>query len=88
MLDRTCLAPHAVARWAATSPDALALQHVDGDTLTYRELDAEGRRWGAAFAASGIAEGDHVATMLRNDFDSHRTLLGLSWLRAVEVPIN
>jgi crotonobetaine/carnitine-CoA ligase len=88
MLDRTCLAPHAVARWAESSPDAVALQHVDGNTLTYRELDAEGRRWGAAFAASGIAEGDHVATMLPNDFDSHCTLLGLSWLRAVEVPIN
>jgi carnitine-CoA ligase len=88
MLDRTCLAPHAVARWAASSPDAVALQHVDGRRVTYRELDADGRRWGAAFAAAGVGEGAHVATMLANDFDSHRTLLGLSWLRAVEVPLN
>ena len=88
MLDRSCLAPHAVARWAESSPDSVALQHVDGSSLTYRELDAEGRHWGSAFAAAGIREGDHVATMLPNDFDAHRTLLGLAWLRAVEVPMN
>jgi carnitine-CoA ligase len=88
MLERTCLAPHAVARWAEATPDAVALQHVDGDALTYRELDTEGRRWGASFAASGIAAGDHVATMLPNTFDAHRTLLGLAWCRAVEVPVN
>ena len=32
--------------------------------------------------------GDHVATMLPNTFDSHRAVLGLGWLRAVEVPLN
>ena len=26
--------------------------------------------------------------MLPNDFDSHRTMLGLAWLRVVEVPLN
>ncbi len=88
MLDRTCLAPHAIARWARSSPDAVALQHVDGERVTYGELDRGGRHWGAAFAAAGVGEGEHVATMLPNQFDAHRTLLGLAWLRAVEVPLN
>jgi crotonobetaine/carnitine-CoA ligase len=88
MLDRTCLAPHAVARWAAATPDSVALQHADGARSTYAELHDDGRRWAAAFAAAGIGHGDHVATMLPNTFDTHRTMLGLAWLRAVEVPLN
>ena len=88
MLDRSCLAPHAVARWARETPDAVALQHVDGRCLTYRELDLHGRRGAAALAARGVEPGDHVATMLSNTFDAHRVLLALAWLGAVEVPLN
>ena len=80
MLERTCLAPHAVARWAAETPDAVALQHVDGDALTYAELHDQGRAWAAAFEALGVRAGDHVATLLPNTFDSHRALLALGWL--------
>ena len=88
MLERTCLAPHAVARWASETPDAVALQHVDGDTLTYDELHVQGRAWAAAIEALGVRAGDHVATLLPNTFDSHRALLALGWLRVVEVPLN
>jgi len=88
VLDRICLAPHAVARWAVDTPDVVALEHVDGRTHTYAELHTEGLRWAAGLAAVGVEAGAHVATMVPNDFDSHRVLLGLSWLRAVEVPMN
>ncbi len=89
MLDRTCLAPHAVRRWAAETPDAVALEHVAGDRLTYAELHADRAALGRGVRArAGIGAGDHVATMLPNGFDAHRTLLGLAWLRAVEVPLN
>ena len=67
MLERTCLAPHAVARWAAATPDAVALEHVDGSALTYAELDAPGPRvGGGARRRSASRAGDHVATMLPN----------------------
>ncbi|HEY3672044.1 MAG TPA: AMP-binding protein [Acidimicrobiia bacterium] len=88
MLDPTCLAPHAVALGAATTPDAVALEHVDGARLTYAELDRRARAWAGALAARGVAEGDHVATMLPNTFDAHLTMLALAWLRVVEVPLN
>jgi crotonobetaine/carnitine-CoA ligase len=88
VLDRVCLAPHAVARWAAETPDALALERVDGDQLTYAELHAEGRAWAAEFERLGVREGTHVATLLPNTLDSHRALIGLGWLRVVEVPLN
>jgi len=88
MLDPTCLAPHAVARWAAATPDAVALEHVDGSVISYRELDRRARRWASALARLGVADGNHVATMLPNTFDAHLSLLALAWLRTVEVPLN
>jgi crotonobetaine/carnitine-CoA ligase len=88
MLDPTCLAPHAVARWAADTPDAIALEHVDGASIGYAELDRRARAWAFALARQGVSAGDHVATMLPNTFDAHLTMLALAWLRAVEVPLN
>jgi crotonobetaine/carnitine-CoA ligase len=88
MLEPTCLAPHAVAHGAATTPDAVALEHVDGSRLTYAELDRRARTWAGALAARGVTDGDHVATMLPNTFDAHVTMLALAWLRVVEVPLN
>jgi crotonobetaine/carnitine-CoA ligase len=88
VLDPTCLAPHAVARWAAATPSVVALEHVGGAALTYAELDRRARAWASALAARGVAPGDHVATMLPNTFDAHLTMLALGWLNAVEVPLN
>jgi crotonobetaine/carnitine-CoA ligase len=88
MLEPTCLAPHAVARGAAATPDAIALEHVDGPHLTYAELDRRAHAWAGALAALGVAAGDHVATMLPNTFDAHLAMLAVGWLRAVEVPLN
>ena len=39
MLERDMLAPHGLAKWAAIDPDQIALEHVDGQALTYAELD-------------------------------------------------
>jgi crotonobetaine/carnitine-CoA ligase len=77
-----------VARWAAATPQVVALEHVDGRTLTYAELHRDALRWAAGLDRLGVVAGDHVATMVHNDFDSQRALLGLGWLRAVEVPLN
>lgn len=88
MLEPTCLAPHAVARGAQVTPDAVALEHVDGSRLTYAELDRRARAWAGALAARGVAAGQHVATLLPNTFDTHLAMLALGWLRAVEVPLN
>jgi len=82
------LAPHALARWAADTPEAIALEHVNGERWTYAALDVEARRWAAALHGAGVDAGTHVATMLPNASEAHRAMLGLGWLRAVEVPLN
>jgi crotonobetaine/carnitine-CoA ligase len=88
VLDRVCLAPHAVARWATDTPDVVALQHVDGEQLTYRQLHEQSRAWATAFEQRGVVASSHVATLLPNTFDAYRALIGLGWLRVVEVPLN
>ena len=82
------LAPHGVARWAAQTPDQVALEHVDGHSLTYRELHHDALVWANALRRIGVGVGTHVATLLPNTFDAHRTMLGIAWLRGVEVPLN
>lgn len=88
-LPPDALAPHAIARWAAAAPDRVALEHLlDGDTVTYAELDERCRRWAAAYRRLGVEPGEHVATMVPNGPDAYCAWLGLGWLRAVEVPLN
>jgi crotonobetaine/carnitine-CoA ligase len=88
MLDRELLAPHALAKWAAQLPDSPVLIHVDGERVTYAQLLADSYRWASCFRHSGLDAGAHVATLLSNTFDAHRTMLGLAWLRVTEVPLN
>jgi carnitine-CoA ligase len=88
VLDPRCLAPHALAHGAATHPDRVAVQHVDGATTTYGELHHDALVWAAALATLGVDAGTHVATMLPNGPEAQRAMLGLGWLRAVECPMN
>ena len=87
-LDPRVLAPHAIAHYAQTTPDVVALRHVDGMMLTYRQLDHEVRIWATAFSKLDVTMGTHVGTMLTNRFEAHCTMVGLGWLRAIEVPLN
>ena len=88
MLDRRMLAPHALARWAAETPDAPVLVHVEGERLTYAQLLGDSHAWASCFRSLGVEAGTHVATLLPNCFAAHRTMLGLAWLGAIEVPLN
>ena len=88
MLDRSFLAPHALARWAAETPDGIAVEHTNGDTLSFSTLLRQSLEFATALQRIGVERGTHVGTMLPNVFDAHRTLLGIGWLRGVEVPLN
>ncbi|HEX7095937.1 MAG TPA: AMP-binding protein [Acidimicrobiales bacterium] len=87
-VPKECLAPHAVARWAAEAPDRLAVVDVAGPAFTYRELDTAARTWAGAYRRIGVGAGDHVATLLPNGVDAHLAWLGLGWLVARDVPLN
>ena len=88
ILPRERVLPNLLAQRAADRPGAIALQHVEGDHLTWSQLDAENRRWAAALRRIGVAEGDRVVTMFPNSFDAYHAWLGVAHLRAIEVPAN
>jgi crotonobetaine/carnitine-CoA ligase len=81
--------PRMIADAADSHPDRVFLEVAGTDTvLTYGQYQAEVLRWAGAFSALRVGEGAYVATMLTNCVESYSCWLGLSWLRAVEVPIN
>jgi crotonobetaine/carnitine-CoA ligase len=88
VLDRSFLAPHALAHWAAETPEAVAVEHTNGSSLTFATLLREGLEFATALERIGVEKGTHVGTMLPNVFDAHRTLLAIGWLRGIEVPLN
>jgi crotonobetaine/carnitine-CoA ligase len=88
VLDRSNLAPHAIARWAASHPDRVAVEHVGGERLTYGEFHDACLRWAGAYRRLGVAPGDHVATMVPNSVTGFTAWFGLGWLRTTEVPLN
>lgn len=88
MLDKVHLPPHAVARWAAHAPGSTAVEEVGGRSLSYADLHRAALRWAGGFERVGIGAGCHVATFLPSCLEAELALLGLAWLRAVEVPLN
>ncbi len=77
MLDRSFLAPHALARWAAETPDGTAVEHTNGDSLSFSTLLRQSLEFATALQRIGVERGTHVGTMLPNVFDAHRTLLAI-----------
>ncbi|MEX0665280.1 MAG: AMP-binding protein [Acidimicrobiia bacterium] len=88
MIDRALVLPHLCARLAETEPDAIAMEHVDGRSITRAELHETTLRWADAYRRVGVEPGDHVLTMLPNSFEAFFAWIGLTWLRATEVPTN
>ena len=88
MLEQDQVLPNLIAGRAAATPARIAIQCVDGTAMTYGELHAENMRWAAAYRRAGVTAGDHVASMVVHSFASYSVWLGLSWLKAVEVPAN
>ncbi len=88
MLDRDLVLPHLIAAHARSTPDRVAMEDVEGRSMTYAELESEQRRWAGALRRIGVQAGENVVTMVPNSFESYHVWLGVAWLRAIEVPTN
>jgi fatty-acyl-CoA synthase len=81
--------PDLIAKRAALSPDAVALEDAaSGRSLTYEALDARAGRAAALMAAKGVGGGDRVAALTRNRIEFFELLFGCAKLGAVLVPLN
>jgi crotonobetaine/carnitine-CoA ligase len=78
----------ALARLADSAPERVAVQDAGGDAVTAGDLLDRASAWAGALAAHGIGPADRVVTMVPNSVDALALWLGISWLRAIEVPVN
>ena len=88
MLARHLVLPHLLAARAAEHPDRTFLQEVDGRSATYAALHRDTLIWADAYRRQGVEAGDRVAVMLPTGIEAVSAWLGLTWLRAVDVPVN
>src|ERR1700733_5462689 len=80
--------PVLIAALAEKEGERPFIQEINGPDHTYQQFHQSALDWAAAFAAAGVGSGDLGATMLPNGMTSYQCWIGLSWLRAIEVPIN
>ena len=88
MLDEGLVLPNLLADRAESTPDQVFVQHVDGSSLTFGELDASVRLWAGALTAQGVGPSDTVLVMLDNMFESAITWLSVARVGGVEVQVN
>lgn len=61
---------------------------IDGQAITYAEMDQRADRVAAGFAALGVRPGDRVATLAPNRIELLELLFGLARAGAIQVPLN
>lgn len=79
--------PCPVAEAAARAPDALAVVG-SGERWTYRDLDAQVRRWCAALRSAGVEPGDRIGLRTGNRPAMVAQVHAIARLGAVAAPFN
>src|SRR3954447_8083327 len=86
--DSTTSLPVLIRTMAKHDPDRIYIDDLDGTPLSYGDVHLGAVRWAHAFQRAGIAAGENVAVILPTTPEFVLVWLGLSWLHAVEVPLN
>lgn len=79
--------PDALARAARLFPDWPALGQVEGEAMTYAELQSEVRKQAEILTQLGVGHGDRIAIFCENRPEWGPAYLAVSSLGAVAVPI-
>src|SRR4051794_37481079 len=80
--------PALISERAREFPERVFIEEVGGASLTYAEYNDGILRWASALRRVGVGAGDRVVTMLSPSATASSVWLGMSWLRAIEVPCN
>ena len=78
----------ALLRSSAARYGTAAFLIVDGQTLTYADLERRSARLAASLLAEGIGKGDHVGILMPNSIDWALAWFATTRIGAVAVPIN
>lgn len=91
-LDRTLVLPHLIDVLVDEDPSATLVEDVEdvanGRSYSRAELQDAYRRWAGALRRADVSAGETVLTMLANRAETYPVWLGISWLRAIEAPMN
>ena len=77
-----------LTRSAARTPDAIAIDELDGRTLTYGELDRLTDRLADALRHAGVVRGDRVGFCLPKSADAIAAIYGILKAGAAYVPVD
>ncbi|MGW8281863.1 MAG: AMP-binding protein, partial [Gemmatimonadota bacterium] len=77
-----------LTRSAARTPDAIAIEELDGSTLTYRALDRLTDRLAGRLRQSGVVRGDRVGFCLPKSADAVAAIYGILKAGAAYVPVD
>lgn len=76
-----------VARHATVKPDEVAIRGGER-SLTWKQLDDRSRRAATVLAEAGVESGDRVVVLMTNRTEFVETIIAVSRLGAVVVPVN
>ncbi len=87
-MDSHIVLPSLIRRRSKESPERIFLEHVDGSTMTYGQLQETADLWSGALVTLGVAPGSTVVSLMPTSFETVALWMGIARLRAIEVPIN
>lgn len=80
--------PHWLSKQAELKPNQVAIELVDGRTMTFKELCHQSKSYAKKLAQFGISKGSHVGVLSTNHQSMVVTIHALSYLGAVIVLLN
>ncbi|WP_099160038.1 o-succinylbenzoate--CoA ligase [Virgibacillus ndiopensis] len=80
--------PHWLSKQANLAPDQLAIEHVNGETITFSELKDRSQRFAKRLAMLGVTKGSHVGILSTNNASMIVAIHALSYIGAVSVMLN
>ncbi|AIF43996.1 o-succinylbenzoate--CoA ligase [Virgibacillus sp. SK37] len=80
--------PHWLNKQASLSPSQVAIEELDGSTLTFLQLQEESSTYARKLASWGVTDGSHVGILSTNCTEMVIAIHALSYLGAVVVLLN
>src|SRR5699024_8608123 len=80
--------PHWLTKQARLSPDVIAIETSQGDTVTFKELQNMSEQYAKQLMYLGVKKGNHVGVLARNSIETVACIHALSYVGAVGVFLN
>ncbi|WP_188453986.1 o-succinylbenzoate--CoA ligase [Virgibacillus oceani] len=80
--------PHWLTKQADIAPDQIAIEHINGKTITFSKLKTNSQQFAKKLANYGVGKGTHVGVLSTNNASMVIAIHALSYIGAVSVLLN